>query len=491
MKRSARTGDQHDLPAAVEYLYHSPDLRKHRAAVQVWQGVQQARLGGDQPHRRAAEVEVTVDPAVPAMAWCCDIEGARHRFVLGAQVEQTSNGFFEGVWDGDFAQGDFHRTEFAFGSGAQFGDEVVFVPPKHCWESLTVIHDKGRDRVVVSNSMNFAFSRAGVAVPGPFFRRVARVLRAHNDAATRAGLDRYDPLVAENRDFAMYQFMFTNFSVRPGGKFRLHPSRPDQYFRSFVDYTDFLRGVIRSVADNGADRRRAIRMTPGTPISGGYDSPCVGALAAELDHRDAVTIGVVVKGRDDSGVEIGKNLGLDVDVVPHVFGTHVPRLATDIGEDLSEDVAEFVATPGLGDDVMLLPMAAFLRHRIMLSGAMGDSAWRRPPRLAPGLPVGVRYGKSLTEFRLRVGFAFVPVPAIGARFPWPIRRITRSPEMAPYTLYEPYDRPIARRVVEEAGIQRGTFARAKAATNPTILNHGKLFPGAVARTMRRYVTATA
>jgi hypothetical protein len=101
------------------------------------------------------------------------------------------------------------------------------------------------------------------------------------------------------------------------------------------------------------------------------------------------------------------------------------------------------------------------------------------------------YGKSFTEFRLRVGYAFVPVPAIGARFPQPIRRITRLPGMAPWTLNQPYDRPIPRRIAEQAGLERGTFAVAKAAANPTLLYPPELTMAAVAQVAGRYAGTTA
>ncbi len=87
---------------------------------------------------------------------------------------------------------------------------------------------------------------------------------------------------------------------------------------------------------------------------------------------------------------------------------------------------------------------------------------------------------------MRVGFAVVPVPAIGARYPEPVKAITRGEDMAPFTLNEAYDRPIPRRIAEEAGLARGTFARGKAATNPDPLNIEDAFRPAVAAITARY-----
>lgn len=477
------------LEAAASALYRSRDLDEHRTAARVYHRAQQERLG----RPRAVtdpEVRVRVDPEIPQLAWCCRIRGRAHDFTVGRGVERGDDHIFEGVWDGPFAEGRFDRTDLAFGSGARFGpDGVVFVPPKHCWDHLYVLHDRKRRVTLVSNSLNFVLAQVGVRIPGRFFSQIAAVLRTSTDEATALGVDRYDPLVVSNDRYTFHRMMFTNFSVTGTGRFRLHHTLPDELFSTFAEYRTFLLETLRRLADNGADPAREATLRPIVPISNGYDSASVGALAAQLGHRDAVTISVVVRGKDDSGLEVGRQLGLRVDRVPHVLGDELPRLATSFEGELAEQVAEFVATAGLGDDVMLLPLEGHLRGRILLGGGLGDSIWRRGSKQPPGLSVRIPYAKSSTEFRLRVGYAYVPVPAIGARFPWPIKRIASGEDMEPYTLRRPYDRPIARRIAEEAGAVRGTFAVAKRATNPTVLNHGELFAPSVARIMSRYPSA--
>ena len=42
-----------------------------------------------------------------------------------------------------------------------------------------------------------------------------------------------------------------------------------------------------------------------------------------------------------------------------------------------------------------------------------------------------------------------------------VERISHLPEMRPYSVGGDYDRPIARRIIEEAGVPRGAFARSK------------------------------
>jgi hypothetical protein len=73
-------------------------------------------------------------------------------------------------------------------------------------------------------------------------------------------------------------------------------------------------------------------------------------------------------------------------------------------------------------------------------------------------------GASMTEFRLRVDFVHVPAPFIGARrFP-KILEIANSEAMKPWSVGTDYDRPVARRIVEDAGVPRAAFGQQKRAT---------------------------
>jgi len=69
------------------------------------------------------------------------------------------------------------------------------------------------------------------------------------------------------------------------------------------------------------------------------------------------------------------------------------------------------------------------------------------------------------EFRLSAGMLQCPVPFWGMRHAKEIVNITFSDEMAPWTMHNNYDRPIARRIVEEGGVPRGTFAVRKKDTS--------------------------
>jgi hypothetical protein len=72
-------------------------------------------------------------------------------------------------------------------------------------------------------------------------------------------------------------------------------------------------------------------------------------------------------------------------------------------------------------------------------------------------------GTTIADFRLRVGFLHIPVPFIGACRHAEIHTISNSTEMHPFSVGGDYDRPICRRILEEAGIPRELVGQRKQA----------------------------
>jgi hypothetical protein len=165
-----------------------------------------------------------------------------------------------------------------------------------------------------------------------------------------------------------------------------------------------------------------------------------------------------VAGLSDSGEAVGKRLGMQVGV----FERNAYRQRTDLPE------AEFLATGFTGEEVVFSEMEHELAGKMLISGFYGDGMWwlNRPPR--PLLWRSDQSGSSLGEFRLRVGFVHVPLACFGGHDYRVTQRISASPEMRPWTLGRRYDKPIPRRILEEAGVPRGTFGEIKRAASGTI-----------------------
>lgn len=74
-------------------------------------------------------------------------------------------------------------------------------------------------------------------------------------------------------------------------------------------------------------------------------------------------------------------------------------------------------------------------------------------------------GNTLAEFRLHAGFVHAVVPMIGAEHHPAIDAISKSGEMDAWRVPGSYDRPIPRRIAEEAGVPRQAFGQKKLAVS--------------------------
>jgi hypothetical protein len=245
--------------------------------------------------------------------------------------------------------------------------------------------------------------------------------------------------------------------------------------------------TVSDIVANGSSRYRTHRLSSIVAISRGYDSSAVAALAKEAGATEAVTLSVHVNGSDDSGADIARVFGLNLREFAHPVGDTIHNLDhVELTKSQLDSAAEFIATAGMGDDYAFSNFEPALKNTIYFTGSLGDSIWAKDSEIPPHLPCRVPYGKSLTEFRLRVGFAHVPVPVIGALFPSPIVAISSRSEMKPYSIGGEYDRPIPRRIAEEAGLRRDQFGIRKNATNPKLNISSEMRAKAFDATIGRY-----
>jgi hypothetical protein len=124
-----------------------------------------------------------------------------------------------------------------------------------------------------------------------------------------------------------------------------------------------------------------------------------------------------------------------------------------------------------GEDVIMTAFESLLAGTVFFTGFPGGKVWDK--NLPPDDRLKRRdlSGASLNEFRLRVRFVHLPIPSIGARLNAQLHRIGNSPELAPHSVGGDYDKPIARRMAEEAGVPRHAFGQTKKATS-ALVHHG-------------------
>jgi hypothetical protein len=212
--------------------------------------------------------------------------------------------------------------------------------------------------------------------------------------------------------------------------------------------------------DNATHPSRQHPLRTLTTLSNGYDSTACAVLGAEAGIRDALTL-VPASSDADSGAAVGAHLGLRV----------VVRAAEAWKQQPGEAEIEFAAASSGPPKLPLATLEDGWCESLVLVGSLGDELW------APGVNDFTDHSsqagavvfspESLHDFGLRTGVVFAHVPTIGSQHFRELRRMSDTEEMAPWSIAVNYNRPIARRIIEDAGIPRGSFAVRKHATAVT------------------------
>jgi len=232
-------------------------------------------------------------------------------------------------------------------------------------------------------------------------------------------------------------------------------AKPDlaPHFRTFDDYHGFLVDTARKMRTNLESTARRHAVTPLTTLSSGYDSPAVAVIAKHAGCERAATIRQSTSfwRGSDSGEAIAKYLGLTCRSYDRKVGSY------------PNEAAIWAAS---GYSTMLSWTQFDYPQPVCLFfiGCSGDTAWSRK-KLRDPFELNIWDDLGMGEFRLFAGVFQCAVPFWGLRRIEEIHAITYSAEMAPWTLHTNYDRPIPRRIVEQAGVPRDAFAIRKKNTS--------------------------
>jgi hypothetical protein len=387
------------------------------------------------------------------LGWCAQLRQGSGvaRLYHGPWVETRDDWFVEGAWTGDFERGQLDGAAFVLGSGGVLrAGRAVFCTQTDMIERLVSL--RTGTELFLSNSLVFLLAMAGDELDprDPFYYHALRVHsidgihRKRKSIHTRSG-----------RRVALHD----HCQVAVGPDLRLERIEKPLFTRpsSFEAYVALLKGVLASVLENAASSRRQHHRYAGlATVSGGYDSNALAVLLAGLGVRDALTFFDGTPGQD-SGAQVALRLGMTV----HEYARTAFRTARGVDE------AEFCAG-ARGADVVFAPCEDLLVGRVLAIGRYGDVVLGLDPSRMLGdlrtIRDYVTSGTTLLEFRLRVGFLnFNPFYAAGLHVS-ALHRIGRSEEMEPWRVGGTYDRPIARRILEEAGIPRAMFGVTKTAT---------------------------
>jgi hypothetical protein len=401
------------------------------------------------------KLELTRDASLPGLAWsvCWDSETDRVTLLAGDGVEVGDDRWVEGAWSGPFSGLDPSGAWLAGSAGRLGRDGLTLQPSFHSYDGLYAIR-RGR-RVHASNSLAFLLEASGARLRTDYprylteFARVIDGLPAHRIHVPLAG----------GETLELHHLLSVTFHRDGGETFGVLPEVAP--FVSYDDYVSFLEQTCRSIVENGrsTDRRRPFR--PLATVSSGYDSPAVAVIARACGTHEAVTIAQARDGRDrstldDSGVDVATALGLSLVAVPRDARWSVA------GDPV---VAEFLATGMSGEEVPFRRLSDQLTDRILFTGFYGDKVWGRSVGTDARLLRVELGGSSFTELRLRANFVHLPVPMLGAMSHPSIAGISVGPELEPWSVGGAYDRPIARRIAERAGVPREAFGHSKRAVS--------------------------
>jgi hypothetical protein len=381
---------------------------------------------------------------LPRLAWCVRVDKgvAAIRVLHGSDVEVRSDFFCEGAWSGEFAAGDFETSLLMGSAGKLTARGLLIATPNHTMERVYVLR-QGRT-LFASNSCAFVFAQAQDE-PDPNY-----LLYTPKLASIIRGVRKYTRWIPTRSGNRIRMFSHCNLYLDADQQLAEKPKPPIRDFADFADYTAFLEDQVTAIVRNANAPERTVRYCPIATISSGYDSPASAVLARAAGCTEAITFRRArpegAGGLDDSGAAIAERLGMRVtayDRFDYLSRTGFPEAEGGISEFLC-----------LGER---------LERRILFTGFNGAVWDRSTGAVGPFLQRRDTSGDNLAELRLRVGFVHLPVPYLGCTSHASIHRISTSEEMQPWRAGGDYDKPIARRLIEEAGVERGMFAVEKKA----------------------------
>jgi hypothetical protein len=379
-------------------------------------------------------------------------------------VEVGDQFLVEGVWDGTFEEHRFIESSNFFGSGLRVESDSVIVAPSRAIVDRIVIAHSG-NRFHVSNSLPLLLH--------------ALEMRLDQDLSYNAetytvlkGIRSYDPNIRlpDDSTYSLEQRYYFPVRIGPQG-IGIVGSGSVEPFTSFEQYVETVQETLGRLVSNAQAPARAHPFRFRASLSRGYDSPATVALALPFARPAAYTAvrsnsmvptWMDPRATNDDGSTIASVLGLETERLGH--------------HQLPFDERFFFAG-GTGDPELIFESLAAdagsdASPTVLLSGYHGGKVWALNPDTeyrTDELKRGDTSGLALTEVRLAAGWINVPVPFIGARAIDSLVRISQSPEMAPWRVGGDYDRPIPRRIVEEAGVPRGAFGERKRAVVQTVI----------------------
>jgi hypothetical protein len=406
-----------------------------------------------------------LSPNLSPLSWVAMISpGTSAVSLVHGRFVETQPGFFvEGAWAGEFADGRMQDSDTVFGSGGTLaGGGLSFVSSIATTDFI--YYSKRPHTTAVSNSLPLLLAALEDGLT-PECTEYSLI-----NMSILQGIRNYRPEIPTHSG-QVQRLMHGNLRVDQNGIERIEKPLPP-HFHDFASYRDHLQDRIGKLFANARHSARKWPLQIYSTQSKGYDSTAVNALATPFGidmtftspgskERGAFYRGQQAELPSDDGTPVCEVLGLPC--------TTIDRLR--FRRDLTNEHFYWAGLDN-NQDLNLHQIQSFVdRPTLLLTGNLGEIWYTREAigkaRLQTVNDELIRWdqaGHGLGEVRLKAGMIQVAVPFIGARRREEILQITGSAEMDAYRLGGAYDRPIPRRIAEEAGVPRKTFGQVKLAS---------------------------
>ncbi|MCX7217589.1 MAG: hypothetical protein NTY70_01235 [Burkholderiales bacterium] len=384
---------------------------------------------------------------LPMLAWCMRIEQGFDKIevIHGSGIDCRSDFFYEGCWAGNLTAKGMLESSVCIASGAAIQGEKLFIAcPSNTVARVYII--KVQNTLWASNSMAFvvASSKQSLKADYLFYRDdISSIINGLNKAIKSVPLE---------KAMRIEMYFHCNILIEQNLVVRRLEKTPCPKFSTFSEYRNFLANCLSILLENASLPGRLQQFIPLVSISRGYDSVTCSVLAKEAGCQEAITLFNPDSDEpyNDNGAEIAETLGLKV------------KEFSRIAYKNSNKESEFLSLGTGGEDAFFAPFENLLQARVFISGFHGDKVWdKNCEHISDQIIRGDPSGGDLEEFRLRVGFIHMPLPFFGCRAHRDIVAISNSPEMHAWSIGGDYDRPICRRIAEEAGLARASFGQKK------------------------------
>jgi hypothetical protein len=390
----------------------------------------------------------------PKLAWVAKCDKDEVTVFHGSSVEISGDWCFEGVWPGEFKDGDFDLTDNLFGTGARLRNDVVsFVTPIHDLDRLYYT-DINPQIHYVSNTLPGLLTLSGLELSKKF--NYAKALASYHSHHEK-------PITTmPTANECNINLLYCKNLKYDGDKYtQIEKINCTPHFQNYSDYYNFLSTVMKEIGENANSPLRHDHINYLTTISCGYDSSAVAALTKIINCKEGITF---VKGNTsfstkcDSGKNIGKVLGINV------------RELENKRKYYRNEEFIWVVNGLSGHLPLTINSWPETELTLLFTGQHGGLIWNMSRHDTEHLSRSGCAGSGIAEFRLHKGIIHCPFPFTGKIHSREIEDISFSAEMNPWKLNRKfYNRPIPRRILEEKGVERNAFGTTKAVIAPWVV----------------------